>query len=72
MRRFWPFRSRRSSMGCWWRPWPRADLEVLAHTLEALSAIVRGSPALREIDLNPVLVLPEGEGVVALDALNSG
>ncbi|WP_207095553.1 acetate--CoA ligase family protein [Novosphingobium sp. PY1] len=51
---------------------PRADIDALAQTVEALSAIVRGTPELCEVDLNPVLVLPEGDGVVALDALISG
>ena len=34
-----------------------------------LGQVLRGTPAIREIDLNPVIVLPEGQGVVALDAL---
>ena len=28
-----------------------------------------GNPSIREIDLNPVMVYPEGEGAIALDAL---
>jgi len=31
--------------------------------------IMAGNPRIREIDLNPVIVHPEGEGVLALDAL---
>lgn len=51
---------------------PMADLDALAATIETLGAIVRGTPEIGEVDLNPVLVLPEGEGVLALDALISG
>jgi succinyl-CoA synthetase beta subunit len=28
-----------------------------------------GNPTIREIDLNPVIVYPDGQGVMALDAL---
>ena len=31
--------------------------------------VLRAEPAIREIDLNPVILHPMGEGVVALDAL---
>jgi hypothetical protein len=31
--------------------------------------VLRAEPAIREIDLNPVILHPVGEGVVALDAL---
>ncbi|MBT0670842.1 acetate--CoA ligase family protein [Novosphingobium profundi] len=51
---------------------PLADLDALASTVEALGAIVRGTPEIGEVDLNPVLVLPQGEGALALDALISG
>ena len=51
---------------------PMADLDALAATVEALGAVVRGTPEIGELDLNPVLVLPEGEGALALDALISG
>lgn len=45
------------------------DIAALAALVERLGAVVRGTPAIREIDLNPVVVFPEGEGCVALDAL---
>ncbi len=50
---------------------PACDLQALAATVEALGRVVRGTPTLREVDLNPVLLMPEGEGAVALDALIS-
>ena len=34
-----------------------------------LGRLLRGTPAIREIDLNPVVVYPKGQGAVALDAL---
>jgi len=49
---------------------PASDVPALARTLARLSAIaVQAGPRLRSIDLNPVLVLPHGQGCVAVDAL---
>ncbi len=48
---------------------PRLDVAALAALVERLGAVVRGTPGIREIDLNPVVVFPEGEGCSALDAL---
>ena len=49
---------------------PPADLAALAKALAALSrfAAAQGS-ALRSLDINPFLVLPEGQGALALDAV---
>lgn len=47
------------------------DLDALATIVAALGRVVRGTPAIREVDLNPVLVMPKGQGAVALDALIS-
>lgn len=47
------------------------DLDALAAIVEALGSVVRGTPGIREVDLNPVLVMPQGQGAVALDALIS-
>jgi hypothetical protein len=49
---------------------PRRDVEALAHTLVRVSTmawILRDRIA--EVDINPLLVRPRGEGVVAADAL---
>jgi acyl-CoA synthetase (NDP forming) len=48
---------------------PTADVDALARTLSAVSrfAAAQGS-RLASLDINPLLVLAEGEGVVALDA----
>ncbi|MGW8189044.1 acetate--CoA ligase family protein [Sphingomonas hankookensis] len=48
---------------------PALDVEAVAALIAGLGRVLIGSPAIREIDLNPVVVYPKGEGVVALDAL---
>jgi acyl-CoA synthetase (NDP forming) len=48
---------------------PALDVVALAELIVKMGRIMAGNPAIREIDLNPVIVHPEGEGVVALDAL---
>jgi hypothetical protein len=52
------------------RGMPRADVVAAAKSLARLSEFaVRHADQVAEIDLNPVLVREEGQGVVALDAL---
>jgi acetate---CoA ligase (ADP-forming) len=49
---------------------PPADLDALASALAALSRFAAAQgPALRSLDINPFLVLPEGKGALALDAV---
>ena len=48
---------------------PAPDLEAAAKVVCAVGNLMRARPDIVEIDLNPLLALPEGEGVVALDAL---
>ncbi|WP_294328492.1 acetate--CoA ligase family protein [uncultured Sphingomonas sp.] len=48
---------------------PALDVEAVAALIAGLGRVLAGSPTIREIDLNPVVVYPKGEGVVALDAL---
>jgi acyl-CoA synthetase (NDP forming) len=48
---------------------PRLDVEAVAELVVRLGQLLRGNPAIREIDLNPVVVYPAGQGAVALDAL---
>lgn len=52
-----------------WRGAPRLDVLALARLIRRVSAVLLAEPGLRELDLNPVILHPEGEGVVALDAL---
>jgi acyl-CoA synthetase (NDP forming) len=52
-----------------WRGAPALDVGAVAELVAALGRALLGTPAIREIDLNPVVVYPRGEGAVALDAL---
>jgi acyl-CoA synthetase (NDP forming) len=49
---------------------PRADVAAAAKAIAALGdAVLAGGERLREVEINPLLVLPEGKGAVAVDAL---
>lgn len=49
---------------------PRADVKAAAKAIAALGdAVLAGGDALREVEINPLLVMPEGRGAVAVDAL---
>ncbi|MEO6717881.1 MAG: acetate--CoA ligase family protein [Novosphingobium sp.] len=49
---------------------PKADVAAAARAIAALGeAVLAGGDALREVEINPLLVLPEGKGAVAVDAL---
>jgi len=49
---------------------PRADLHAVAACLVRLGLLaVQHQDRLEAVDLNPLFVLPDGEGVVAGDAL---
>jgi acyl-CoA synthetase (NDP forming) len=48
---------------------PKMDVGAVADMVAALGALVSASPTIREVDLNPVIVYPEGQGAIALDAL---
>jgi succinyl-CoA synthetase beta subunit len=52
-----------------WRGAPARDVDALADLIVQMGRIMMGNPRIREIDLNPVIVHPQGQGVVALDAL---
>lgn len=53
-----------------WRGAPAADVDALVQALCDLSKLAAGlGEQLGAIDVNPLLVLPEGQGVVALDAV---
>ena len=47
---------------------PPADVAALAQTLINLNALVTDVPELAEADINPLMVLPRGQGVMAVDA----
>ena len=48
---------------------PALDVDALAALIVKVGQVLRAEPSIREIDLNPVILHPAGEGVVALDAL---
>lgn len=49
---------------------PRADVKAAAKAIAALGdAVLAGGDRLREVEINPLLVMPEGRGAVAVDAL---
>lgn len=48
---------------------PALDVGAVAQILATLGRLLLTEPSIREIDLNPVIIYPEGEGAVALDAL---
>ncbi|MEW9614722.1 acetate--CoA ligase family protein [Shinella sp. S4-D37] len=49
---------------------PKGDIEALvAAVASAASYVVSNASIIEELDVNPVMVLPEGDGVVAADAL---
>lgn len=45
-----------------------ADLELLVEILLRLAQLAQRHPRIRELDVNPVLAKPPGEGTVAIDA----
>ena len=51
-----------------YRNLPRGDLAALAHAVAAVSRLA-GLAAVAEAEINPLIVLPEGQGVVMADAL---
>ena len=48
---------------------PAADVDALAELVASLGSLMQGAPEIAEVDINPVLVRPAGQGVMALDAL---
>jgi acetate---CoA ligase (ADP-forming) len=48
---------------------PALDVDAVSELIITLGQLLLGESRLKEIDLNPVVVYPVGEGVLALDAL---
>jgi acetate---CoA ligase (ADP-forming) len=49
---------------------PKADVSAAARAIAAVcDAVLAGGDQVREVEVNPLLVLPEGRGAVAIDAL---
>ncbi|CAN7452162.1 acetate--CoA ligase family protein [Pararhizobium sp. LjRoot255] len=53
-----------------YRGGPRGDVEALAAAVAAVASYVAANASkLEELDINPIMVLPQGSGTVAADAL---
>ncbi|WP_226015810.1 acetate--CoA ligase family protein [Novosphingobium sp. FKTRR1] len=48
---------------------PALDVAALADLIVTVGRVLEGNPTLAELDLNPVILYPQGQGVIALDAL---
>jgi acyl-CoA synthetase (NDP forming) len=48
---------------------PAADIDAVVQAVLAIGRLMRAMPELTEIDVNPLMVHPKGQGVTALDAL---
>jgi acyl-CoA synthetase (NDP forming) len=48
---------------------PHADVDAIAALVVRLGQLMRGEPSILEMDLNPVIVYPKGQGVLAVDAV---
>jgi len=48
---------------------PPADIVALVDILEHIAALALAVPKIEQIDINPLLVLPRGQGAWAADAL---
>ena len=52
-----------------WRGAPALDVAALAALIVKVARLLHSEPRLAELDLNPVILYPSGQGVIALDAL---
>jgi acyl-CoA synthetase (NDP forming) len=52
-----------------WRGAPALDVPALAALIVTVARLLDSEPRLAELDLNPVILYPSGQGVIALDAL---
>jgi acyl-CoA synthetase (NDP forming) len=48
---------------------PPADLDAVATVVQLVGQLMRSHPEIDEIDINPLMVYPESDGAMALDAL---
>jgi acyl-CoA synthetase (NDP forming) len=51
---------------------PSLDVQAAAEILSALGRLMLSAPEIQEIDINPVVVYPQGSGAMALDAVIVG
>jgi acyl-CoA synthetase (NDP forming) len=48
---------------------PKADVKALAKAVAAVSRLAAANPDAKTIEINPLVAMPEGQGVYALDAV---
>jgi hypothetical protein len=48
---------------------PPADIDAVVRVVTAIGRVMATVPQIDEIDVNPLMVYPKGEGATALDAL---
>ena len=48
---------------------PAVDVEAVAQTVMQIGRLMLTEPSIVEVDINPLVALPKGKGVLALDAL---
>jgi hypothetical protein len=51
-----------------YRGHPAADVEAIEEVLLRLSRLVEEIPEISEVDLNPILAMPPGQGCTIIDA----
>jgi acetyltransferase len=51
-----------------YRSYPAGDIPAVEEVILRVSALADATPEIREMDLNPVMVLAPGEGAKAVDA----
>ena len=51
-----------------WRGAPPADTAAVEELLLRISALIEDLPEIQELDLNPLIALPRGEGCIVADA----
>jgi len=54
-----------------WRDLPKADIDAVKETLIAMSYLAVHHPDITELEINPLYVMKDGEGVVAVDVRGS-
>lgn len=48
---------------------PPVDIDAVARAVAAIGRLMQTAPEITEIDVNPMIALPRGQGVTAVDAL---
>ena len=47
---------------------PKADIEAVKQVIASISQLSMDTPAISEIEINPLIVYPEGQGAISLDS----